>query len=109
MIFVWTGWGILVVLYALVALVVGTVVRNAAGGSLRAGLTIGLCEVLAAVAVWFTGVLLNGQTDPVLVDANTGKQVRLRRRHTLFWIPMQYWAPILAVGGIIAMIAAIAR
>ncbi|HEY8738953.1 MAG TPA: hypothetical protein VIO62_18160 [Candidatus Dormibacteraeota bacterium] len=106
MIFIWRGWGILVALYALAAVVVGTVVRNAVGGGIRAGVAIGVCEVLAGVAVWFTGIRLNGEADKALVDPNTGKEVRVRRRHTLFWIPMQYWAPVLAIVGVIVLIAA---
>ncbi len=109
MIFIGRGWGILVVLYALVALVVGTVIRNAVGGGIRAGVTIGLCEVVAGVAVWFTGMRLNRDGDKLLVDPKTGKEVRVRRHHTLFWIPMQYWAPVLAIVGVIAVIATIAR
>ena len=109
MIFIWRGWGILVVLYALAGLVIGTVVRNAVGGSVRAGVTIGVCEVLAGVAVWFTGVRLNHEADRTLVDPKTGNEVHIRRRHTLFWIPMQYWAPVLAVVGVIVVIAAVAR
>lgn len=109
MIFIWRGWGILVVLYALAALVVGTVIRNAVGRGSRAGVTIGICEVVAGVAVRFTGMRLNRGGDKLLVDPNTGKEVRVRRTHTLFWIPMQYWAPVLAIAGVIAVIATIAR
>jgi hypothetical protein len=108
MIFIWRGWGILVVLYALVALVIGTIIRNSIGGGLRAGVTIGVCEVVAGVAVWFTGIRLNRDGDRMLVDPKTGNEVRVRRSHTLFWIPMQYWAPVLAIAGVIAVIAALA-
>ena len=109
MIFIWRGWGILVVLYALAGVVVGTVVRNAAGGGVRAGVAIGACEVLAGIGVWFTGLRLNREPDRTLVDPKSGNEVRLRRRHTLFWIPMQYWAPVLAIVGVIVAIAAVAR
>lgn len=104
MIFVWTGWGVLVLLYGLAGLLVGGVIGNVAGLGSRQLITIGICEVLAALGVWFTGVRLNGQPGRRLVDPKTGKDVVLRRRHTLFWIPMQYWAPVLALIGVIVMI-----
>ena len=39
---------------------------------------------------------LNGASGRALMDPATGEQVLLIKRHTLFWIPMQYWsAPML--------------
>lgn len=105
MIFVWTRWGILVVLYGLAALLVGSVVGNAAGLGSRRLIVIGIGELLAAIAVWFTGVRLNREGDRRLLDPKTGKEVVLRRRHTLFWIPMQYWAPVLGLIGVIVLIS----
>jgi hypothetical protein len=61
--------------------------------------------VLAGVALGFTGVRLNRNTDRRLVDPKTGRDVIVRRRHTLFWIPMQYWAPVLALIGVIVLIS----
>src|SRR5438876_11358629 len=90
MIFVWTRWGILVVLYGLAALVVGTVIGNASGLAERRLVAIGICEILAGIALWFTGVRLNRDADRRLLDPKTGQQVVVLRRHTLVWIPMQY-------------------
>jgi hypothetical protein len=104
-IFIWTRWGILVVLYALAAFVVGGVIGNAAGLGSRRLITIGICELLAAVAVWFTGVRLNGGADRRLIDPKTGRDVIVRRRHTLFWVQMQYWAPVVALLGVIVLIS----
>jgi hypothetical protein len=103
-IFVWTGWGVLVLLYGLAALLVGSVVGNVASLGHRQLITIGIAEILAGVALWFTGVRLNSQPGRQLVDPKTGRNVVLRRRHTLFWIPMQYWAPVLALIGVIVSI-----
>ncbi|HEY9288265.1 MAG TPA: hypothetical protein VIT43_09615 [Candidatus Dormibacteraeota bacterium] len=104
MIFVWTGWGVLVLLYGLAGLFVGSVIGNVAGLGHRQLITIGIAEIVAAVALWFTGVRLNGQPGRQLVDPKTGQNVVLRRRHTLFWIPMQYWAPVLALIGVIVIV-----
>lgn len=104
MIFIWSGWGILVVLYGLAGLFVGTVIGQAA--HLKSGqlIAIGICEILAGVALWFTGVRLNGQPARQLVDPKTGQNVVLRRRNTLFWIPMQYWTPVLMLIGVIVIV-----
>lgn len=109
MIFVWTRWGILVVLYGLAGLLVGTVLGNTAGLGSGRLITIGICELLAGIAVWFTGVRLNRETDRRLLDPKTGKEVVVRRRHTLFWIPMQYWAPVLALIGVAVLISGLGQ
>lgn len=51
-----------------------------AGGLLTAGL------------LWWLGRRLNCAPGRELIDAKTGERLALRRRHALFWIPMQWWA-----------------
>ena len=53
--------------------------------------------LISAVVVWFVGNYLNRRGERVLVDPKTGEQVVLDARHTFFFIPMQYFAPILVV------------
>ena len=105
MIFIWSRWGILVVLYGLAGLFIGGVIGQAMGLGARQLIPIGICELLAAVAVWFTGVRLNRDPGRTLLDPKTGREVVLRRRHTLFWIPMQYWAPVLGLIGVIVLVS----
>jgi hypothetical protein len=100
-----TGWGILVVGYGLAGLLLGGIIGQAAGLGSRQLITIGISEVLAGVALWFTGVRINRNTERRLIDPKTGQDVVVRRRHTLFWIPMQYWAPVLALIGVIVLIS----
>lgn len=47
--------------------------------------------LVAAPVVWFLGRFLNNRPGRALLDPKTGQQVTLRKRHSLFWIPMQYW------------------
>lgn len=108
--FIWSRWGILVLVYAFAALLVGTLIGTAiSGGYLVSQLVFGVCELIVAAAIWFTGVRLNRDTDQELVDPKTGRRVVLRRRHTLFWIPMQYWAPVVALLGVVAVVAGFVR
>ena len=90
---VWTGAGGLVFVIAVVAAGIGAVLGGthpAAGG--------GLGLIAGSVAIWFLGKRLNGPgSTRVLIDQKTGEQVVLRRKHTMFWIPMEYWAVFLGL------------
>jgi len=62
-----------------------------------------------AAAVWFAGKWFNdATTDREMIDAKTGQRVLFQRRHTLFWIQMQWWAiPVLIAGLLVAIGAAV--
>jgi outer membrane lipoprotein SlyB len=92
----------LVVLFALIFGVIGGVAGEAIGGENAMGIGAGVGLVASAIATWIVGIRLNDPAqDRVLVDPQTGQRVVLRRRHSLFWIPMQWWAPLAAIAGII--------
>lgn len=55
----------------------------------------------AALIVWPLGRYMNAKKGRVLVDPATGAEVFYKPRHTLFFVPMEYWGPILIVVGII--------
>ena len=60
--------------------------------------------LVAAAIVWPLGRVLNRkQQGRELLDPATGQRVLLQSGggHTLFFIPVQYWAPILAAAGVI--------
>ena len=57
--------------------------------------------LVAALIVWPLGRYLRAKPARVLVDPATGEQVVFKRNHALFFIPMEYWAPILVVLGMI--------
>jgi hypothetical protein len=57
-----------------------------------------LSLVNSAILCWFLGNHLRKKSDRVVVDKLTGKEFVINQsRHTLFFIPMQYWGPILLV------------
>lgn len=56
---------------------------------------------IAATVVWFLGKSLNKNTERILLDPKTGQEVKIVNTHSLFWIRVEYWAPILVVFGII--------
>ena len=61
-------------------------------------LIIGL--VVAGIIVWFLGKKLNGAPEKVLIDQETGTAYKMGTRHSLFFIPMQFWGPILIAIGV---------
>lgn len=96
---IWRGWGILAALipaafFILFAVVFGvgakgTAVANSPYMGLFMVLVPGVCS---AALVWWLGRKLNSAPARELVDPKTGQRVVLRNDHSLFWIPMQWWA-----------------
>lgn len=87
MIFVWTGWGILAsILCAVGALGVGSLGQLL--GAPQVGVFIGV--LLAGAVVWLIGSRLN-RPEPGY-HPKTGQSVIYKNRHTLFFVPTQYYA-----------------
>ena len=107
---IWTGWGILVFIIGLLALVIAQAAANAVFGA-------GYYEanvwpkvagaVVAAAVIWLVGRRLNSDPGRTVIDKQTGREMTLRRRHTFFFIPMEYWAPIVLV--LVALVAFVPR
>ena len=59
---------------------------------------------LSAIVCWFLGSALRKRASQVVIDKATGKEMVLNRsNHSLFFIPMHIWAPILAIIGSIVL------
>lgn len=86
---VWTGFGFLaglipVVVFALTALVMDR------GNHTTVDAVI--ASLVSAGLVWWIGRKLNTAPGRVLVDPQTNERLVLRRRHSMFWIPMEWWS-----------------
>ena len=109
MLFVWSGWGILVLPVVMgTAIAVGAV----AGLALRAlghpeltFLAVSLSLFAAAAANWLVGRRLNGTPPRELVDPATNQRVLLQRLHKLFWIRMEYWSLPVALAAFVPLLA----
>lgn len=105
---IWSGWGVLTALFAVGAVAGGVLleaVLRPIGLPAQSGLIIGW--LIAAVVNWLVGTRLNNGPARELVDPRTGQHVILRRRHTLFWIPMQYYSVLMVILGAIAVLGAL--
>jgi hypothetical protein len=88
---IWKGWGILTLVIAVVATAMGALISP--GGA-------GLGLLVGAGVNWFVGQNLNRP----LREAGLGSG----QRHTLFWIPMEWWSiamAALAIAGIAVLLA----
>jgi hypothetical protein len=61
----------------------------------------------AAAAIWWVAKR-RGSQPRELIDANTGEAVLLTKGDSLFFVPLRWWAPIVVVVGLLAVLAEIA-
>ena len=57
--------------------------------------------LLAAIVVWVIGEILHKRKGKVVIEKETGKEIELKSNHALFFVPMRFWGPILAVLGVV--------
>ncbi|MCX7748956.1 MAG: hypothetical protein N2645_19020 [Clostridia bacterium] len=101
---IWKGAGILNLVIIGVAILLSKTVDNAIYGSDSKGhfwITI-IFYILAGILIWFLGKALNKNRNNTVVNPETGHEYRIGTRHSLFFIPMQYWGPIVIILGLIS-------
>lgn len=101
---IWSGWGILVPLYAVIGMVVGVASTSAFGVPSPWDGAIGftLAGAVAAAATFFTARKLDAREGRVLLDERTGQRVLLKpSAGSFFFIPTRYWTWILGGAGVI--------
>lgn len=96
---VWRGLGFLGVLIPIILLVILDMVDKT--HKFQYGETVVL--ILSAIGTWFLGKKLNGAPGKVLIDPQTNQEVVLKDKHTLFWIPLEYFAFVWAVFAIFVL------
>lgn len=109
MLFIWSGWGILVVPIVVgTAIIVGALVQlslQALSHPELAFLAFSLGLFAAAAANWLIGRRLNSTPARELIDPATNERVLLTRRHALFWIRMEYWSIPVALAAFVPLLA----
>lgn len=98
----WRGWGIIGIIFPILisALLVSL---GFSDENFQWFYFIGL--TLSAIPVWFIGKRLNRDKDEIFTNERTGERFKLGNRHTLFFIPLQYFAIIYPILGIIPFFA----
>lgn len=93
---VWQGLGFLVVLIPIIFLVL----IGATAGTTQMTYGIETALILSAISIWLLGKKLNGGPGKVLIDPETNEEVVFKSKHTLFWIPMEWFAIAIAIASI---------
>ena len=99
---VWSGLGFLGLLIPIVTAGLAAVLANVALGEGYSAMHLWPAAVgvlIGAGLVYLLSVRLD-QPGRLLVDPATGQRVVMKRRHTLFWIPLRWIAVIAAVIGL---------
>ncbi len=100
---IWSGLGFLVVAIAFVCELVAQLLATQLTGNpdyyTMHGWVGGLGLFVAGGFCLLLGSYLNNSGGRVLTDPKTGETVVYRRRHSLFFIPMQWWGVLLVIGG----------
>ncbi len=94
MLLVWKGWGFLPIIIAIVSAILGGFTQSPIG--------VGVALLIGAAVTWFAGKKLNSYPAQILVDQRTNQTVELKKTHSMFWIPMQYYAlPMIIIAAIL--------
>jgi hypothetical protein len=102
---VWQRWGIVVLGIAVLGLAIGMLLAGVLHIEGRAsGIPIGIGLLVAGALAWYGGKRMNRNTSRDLLDPATGETVTLRFRHTFFFVPVEWWAPVFIVAGIIMVL-----
>jgi len=99
---IWQRWGIVVLGFAVLGLALGVLLAEALHIEGRASaIPLGIGLLAAGALTWFAGKRMNRDTSRELVDPATGQTVVVRNRHTMFFVPVEWWAPVFIVAGIV--------
>jgi hypothetical protein len=110
---IWSGKGYLVAVFTFGFSLVANLITNYLTGNgaywdaHKWPLAISL--FFSSAVCWLLGVDLDRREARVLLDPITGEQVVLKQSNTLFFIPMRWWGPILAIGSVAVLITEILK
>lgn len=105
MVIIWQGLGFLVAVIVFGCSLAGNLISNATVGDGyydRHKWPSAVSLIFSATMCWFLGRYLRRRSDRIAIDKETGKEFVVNQsRHTLFFIPMHYWSPILLLIAVI--------
>ena len=88
---IWTGWGFLSAVFLIAGILLGQEYLGESSGD-------GIGLVIAAIVNFAVARFVNNPAkDRVLVDEVSGEKIALKKRSTLFWIPMEWMSALMIV------------
>jgi hypothetical protein len=110
---IWTGLGFLVAVVVFGVSLAFNFAFNAWYGEVYYDThkwPVAISLLVSAVICWFLGSSFAKRDSQTVIDKETGQEIVLNRsNHSLFFIPMHFWAPILAVIGVVMLIMDLAK
>jgi hypothetical protein len=104
---IWTGYGFLVAVFVFVFSLAANFITNSITGDKTYWdahkWPFALSLFISAIMCFVVGYFFHNRNARTLIDPENGKEVVLRQSHTLFFIPMIWWGPLLAVCGLIVL------
>lgn len=108
MILIWKGWGVAIVGFLILSAIVfftGThAIFSPQDAKAAEGWLPGPICLLAAAMTFFLGRHFDQQPGRAFIDKATGREFVLRPTHSLFFIKVSHWAPILAIVGVLLLV-----
>jgi hypothetical protein len=104
---IWTGLGFLVAVIVFVSSIILNLAFNTWFGegyydTHKWPLAISL--FISAIICWLLGSALRKRTSQTVIDKATGQEMVLNRsNHSLFFIPMHLWGPVLALIAVVVL------
>lgn len=98
----WTGWGILALPMVAAGGWGGTTLGTALGSSEEPNLGTAFGLLAAGAALWLLGQRLNAPQAGF--HPQTGQPVLYANRHRLWFVPLQWWGAVTAVGALVVAV-----
>jgi hypothetical protein len=98
---IWSGFGFLPIVF-LVLFGLSFANHNGPIGDKELAYTFFMTGLASGALGWW----FRKRPARIVIDKATGRELALRRRHSLFFIPMFYWGPIFIAMGIYELIQA---
>ena len=99
MVIIWRGLGFLVAVIVFGCSLAANLIFNATRGKGYYDYhkwPFAVSLIFSAMICWFLGRHLRKRSDRIVIDKQTGKEFAMNQSsHTLFFIPMHWWSPIL--------------
>ena len=92
---IWTGRGIVALLFVAIGYGITASLINTGG---KEDLEIAYSLLIASPLTFFVGQYWN--KPKLMIDPQTQQEVLYKPKHSVFWIPMQYWGIIFLLLGI---------
>jgi hypothetical protein len=95
---VWKGWGLMALgIPLLCSLLIEAALNSLYGDNYykTSDWEMPLVLIVSALFVYSFGTHMNNKPGRILIDPENNETVELKRTHSMFWIPLQYWSVII--------------